>query len=53
MVLPNTPKSKKDFYGSEALNENNLICRAIKLIKKTLLTDNKIQIIKYIIKTAK
>ena len=33
-IFPNTPKSKKDFFGSEALNENNLVCRAIRKIKK-------------------
>ncbi len=33
-IFPNTPKSKKDFFGSEALNENNLVCRAIRQIKK-------------------
>ena len=26
-IFPNTPKSKKDFYGKEALNENNLVCK--------------------------
>ena len=33
-IFPNTPKSKKDLYGSEALNENNLVCKAIRRIKK-------------------
>ncbi len=33
-IFPNTPKSKKDFYGYEALNENNLVCKAIRKIKK-------------------
>ena len=33
-LFPNTPNRKKDKNGSEALNENNLICRAIKFIKK-------------------
>ena len=33
-LFPSTPKSKKDKYGSEALNENNLICKAIRYIKK-------------------
>jgi porphobilinogen synthase len=33
-LFPSTPKSKKDKYGSEALNENNLVCRAIRFIKK-------------------
>ena len=33
-IFPYTPNNKKDILGSEALNPNNLICRAIKLIKK-------------------
>ena len=33
-LFPNTPISKKNTKGSEALNKNNLICRALKLIKK-------------------
>ena len=33
-LFPNTPNNKKDAIGSEALNENNLICKAIKFIKK-------------------
>ncbi|MBD1135333.1 porphobilinogen synthase [Pelagibacterales bacterium SAG-MED47] len=33
-LFPNTEKKKKDFKGTEALNENNLVCRAIQLIKK-------------------
>ena len=33
-LFPNTPISKKDTKGSEALNKNNLVCRALKLIKK-------------------
>ena len=33
-IFPNTPKSKKDFYGSEALNETNLVCKAIRKIIK-------------------
>ena len=33
-LFPSTPKSKKDKYGSEALNENNLVCKAIRFIKK-------------------
>mgnify|MGYP001174760231 CR=1 FL=1 len=32
-LFPYTSENKKDKYGTEALNENNLICRAIKLIK--------------------
>ena len=33
-LFPSTPKSKKDPYGKEALNENNLVCRALRKIKK-------------------
>ena len=33
-LFPYTEKNKKDQYGSEALNENNLICKSIKYIKK-------------------
>ncbi len=33
-IFPYTPDNKKDELGSESLNPNNLICRAIKLIKK-------------------
>ena len=33
-LFPNTPNSKKDAKGSEALNENNLVCKALRLIKK-------------------
>ena len=33
-LFPNTPNSKKNSVGSEALNKNNLVCKAIKLIKK-------------------
>ena len=33
-LFPNTPNNKKDKNGSEALNENNLVCKAIKIIKK-------------------
>ena len=32
-LFPYTNKKYKDEYGSEALNENNLVCRAIKYIK--------------------
>jgi len=38
-LFPFTPNSKKDQYGSEALNENNLVCRAIKFIKKKFKND--------------
>ena len=33
-LFPNTPISKKDSKGSEALNKNNLVCRALRSIKK-------------------
>ena len=45
-LFPYTPEIKKDQLGSEALNENNLICKSIRLIKKngaqvkTILTEN-------------
>ena len=32
-LFPYTKKKKKDLLGTEALNENNLVCRAIQLIK--------------------
>jgi len=34
ILFPETPIEKKDEKGSEALNENNLICKSIKEIKK-------------------
>ena len=33
-LFPSTPNNKKDNFGTEALNENNLVCRAIRFIKK-------------------
>ena len=33
-LFPSTPNNKKDKFGTEALNENNLVCRAIRFIKK-------------------
>jgi porphobilinogen synthase len=33
-LFPQTPQNKKNIYASEALNENNLVCRAIRFIKK-------------------
>ncbi len=33
-LFPYTPKNKKDKIGSEALNENNLVCKALRFIKK-------------------
>jgi porphobilinogen synthase len=33
-LFPSIPNNKKDKLGTEALNENNLVCRAIRFIKK-------------------
>ena len=33
-LFPQTKFSLKDNYGSEALNEDNLVCKAIRYIKK-------------------
>ena len=33
-LFPYTSKSKKDILGSEALNENNLVCKSLRYIKK-------------------
>ena len=33
-LFPYTPSKKKNLRGTEALNKNNLVCRALKLIKK-------------------
>ena len=33
-LFPYTPNKNKDKLGSEALNENNLVCKALRLIKK-------------------
>ena len=33
-LFPYTPNNKKDKFGTEALNRNNLVCQAIKFIKK-------------------
>ena len=33
-LFPSTPKNKKDKFGKESLNENNLVCKAIRYIKK-------------------
>ena len=33
-LFPYTKESKKNLRGSEALNKNNLVCKALKLIKK-------------------
>jgi porphobilinogen synthase len=34
-LFPNTPINKKNSRGTEALNKNNLICRALRMIKKS------------------
>jgi len=33
-LFPNTPDTKKNARGTEALNKNNLVCKALRLIKK-------------------
>ena len=33
-LFPYTDKKRKNFLGTEALNEDNLICKALQLIKK-------------------
>ena len=33
-IFPNIKNSKKNFKGTEALNKNNLVCKALRLIKK-------------------
>ena len=38
-LFPSTPNKKKDYYGKEALNENNLVCRATRYIKKKFKND--------------
>ena len=38
-LFPSTPKKKKDFLGNEALNEDNLVCRATRYIKKRFKND--------------
>ena len=35
-LFPYTNSKVKNYYGSEALNENNLVCKAIRLIKKKI-----------------
>ena len=35
-LFPSIPNNKKDKYGTESLNENNLVCRAIRFIKKKI-----------------
>ena len=38
-LFPYTQKKNKDNHGSEALNENNLVCKALRLIKKKFKSD--------------
>ena len=38
-LFPSTPNNKKDKFGQEALNEDNLVCRATRLIKKKFKND--------------
>tara|TARA_B100000579_G_scaffold147945_1_gene120025 strand:- start:1724 stop:2719 length:996 start_codon:yes stop_codon:yes gene_type:complete len=33
-LFPYTPKNKKDRFGKEALNKDNLVCRSLRFIKK-------------------
>ena len=33
-LFPNTPNNKKDKFGTESFNKDNLICRSLKFIKK-------------------
>ena len=33
-LFPHVSKKKKDLYGSEAINKNNLVCKSIRMIKK-------------------
>ena len=33
-LFPYTPENKKNKFGSESLNENNLVCTSLKLLKK-------------------
>ncbi len=38
-LFPSTPIKKKDKFGSEALNEDNLVCKATRYIKKKFKND--------------
>ena len=38
-LFPHTKKKNKDNKGSEALNENNLVCKALRIIKKKFKSD--------------
>jgi len=33
-LFPYTPNNKKNNYGTEALNKNNIVCKALRLIKR-------------------
>jgi porphobilinogen synthase len=35
-LFPYTEKKKKNILGTEALNEDNLVCKAIQVIKKKI-----------------
>ena len=38
-LFPSTASHKKDTYGNEALNEDNLVCKALRYIKKRFKND--------------
>ena len=38
-LFPSTPSNKKNPFGNEALNENNLVCKAIRFLKKRFKND--------------
>ena len=38
-LFPHSQKKNKDKIGSEALNENNLVCKALRIIKKKFKSD--------------
>ncbi len=38
-LFPSTASHKKDAYGNEALNEDNLVCKALRYIKKRFKND--------------
>ncbi len=35
-IFPEVPEEKKDIFGKEALNENNIVCKAVRAIKKNV-----------------
>ncbi len=35
-IFPEVPEEKKDIFGKEALNENNIVCEAVRAIKKNV-----------------